>query len=80
MQETQHVEFIDEGSEALEAAILEAFTASVEIKEEDAVKMDMISKGATFKNVTRLYNKFMIDAGLAISKSDRSQLIGWVRV
>lgn len=44
-------------------------------QEEDDVKMHMISAGATFKNVTRLYNQFMIDAGFAISKEDRNQIV-----
>ena len=44
-------------------------------KEEDEVKLGMIGAGATFKNVTRLYNEFMIEAGLAISKADRNQII-----
>ena len=60
MQASQEVEVIEEESQALEAAILKAFDEAIHLKEEDYVKMDMISKGATFKNVTRLYNKFMI--------------------
>lgn len=58
------------------AAILEAFTeATGSDLDEDAVKMRMIQAGATFKNVTRLYNQFMVDAGLAISKQDRDQIV-----
>lgn len=42
---------------------------------EDEVKMSMIQAGATFKNVTRLFNQFMIDAGLAISAADRKAAV-----
>ena len=53
-----------------------AFDAAVtEDKDEDATKLDMISAGASFKNVTRLFNQFMIDSGLAISKSDKAELV-----
>lgn len=44
-------------------------------KEEDAIKLDMIGAGATFKNVTRLFNQFMIDAGHAISKADKDAIV-----
>lgn len=43
--------------------------------DEDSAKMAMIGAGATFKNVTRLYNEFMINAGFAISKADRNQIV-----
>jgi hypothetical protein len=56
----------------INAAFSEALGAE---KDEDAVKMDMIQAGATFKNVTRLYNAFMIDAGLAISSADRKTAV-----
>jgi len=59
-----------------ELAIRDAFDAAIEDEaDEDSIKLGMISAGATFKNVTRLYNQFMIDAGLAISKQDRNELI-----
>jgi hypothetical protein len=67
---------IEEEVNETEAAINEAFTAAVdEGQDEDSVKMSMIQAGATFKNVTRLYNAAMIDAGLAISKEDRAKAI-----
>lgn len=56
--------------------IREAFDGAItDEADEDAIKMAMIGAGATFKNVTRLYNKFMIDAGLAISKEDRNAIV-----
>lgn len=59
-----------------EDLILVAFNQAVSDEaDEDEVKLQMISAGATFKNVTRLYNKYMIDAGLAISKADRDQIV-----
>lgn len=44
-------------------------------KSEDEIKMAMISCGATFKNVTRLYNQYMVDAGLVMSKEDRTEAV-----
>lgn len=56
--------------------IREAFDEAIaDEAEEDSIKMAMIGAGATFKNVTRLYNQFMIDAGLAISKEDRNKAV-----
>jgi hypothetical protein len=53
-----------------------AFTEAVaDGQAEDDVKLVMIGAGATFKNVARHYNAFMIDAGFAISKSDRDQIV-----
>ena len=60
----------------LEVAIRAAFDESVsDDQSEDDIKLEMITAGATFKNVTRLYNQFMIDAGLAISKADRAEIV-----
>lgn len=58
----------------LETVIREAFDAN-QGKEEDAIKLAMISAGATFKNVTRLFNQFMVDAGLAVSKEEKDQAV-----
>jgi len=69
--ENVEVEEVDENAE-----IRDAFDEAISNeKEEDDVKMQMIGAGATFKNVTRLYNQFMIDAGMAISKADRNQIV-----
>lgn len=43
--------------------------------EEDAIKLAMISAGATFKNVTRLYNEFMVAGGHAATKEEREQKV-----
>lgn len=65
-----------EEQDTTEDAIQGAFDAAIsDESDEDDVKMQMIAAGATFKNVTRLYNKYMIGAGLAISKSDRDQIV-----
>lgn len=65
-----------EQANEVEAKIKEAFDESVaQEQDEDSTKMAMVGAGATFKNVTRLFNQFMIDAGLAISKADRDTLI-----
>lgn len=58
----------------LETLIREAFDAA-QGKEEDEIKLAMISAGATFKNVTRLFNQFMVDAGLTVSKEEKDQII-----
>lgn len=57
--------------------ILNAFEeATSGDKSEDEVKMAMISAGATFKNVTRLFNQYMVDAGLAITKEEKAEIVG----
>lgn len=59
--------------------ILDAFSEAVEAeKSEDDIKMAMIGAGATFKNVTRLYNQYMVDAGLAVSKAEKEEIVGKV--
>lgn len=63
---------VNEVEDAIRAAFDESITDE---DDEDDIKMAMVSAGATFKNVTRLYNKFMIDAGLAISKEDRNKAV-----
>lgn len=80
-EENQEVEAFEEEveqeqAEDANAEVREAFDESIaEEADEDAVKMAMIGAGATFKNVTRLYNQYMIDSGLAISKADRNQIV-----
>lgn len=72
----QEQELVAEEISNEEAVIRDAFNFAVsEEKDEDSIKLAMITAGATFKSVTRLYNKFMIEAGLAISKQDRNELI-----
>lgn len=61
----------------LEAVIREAFDAA-QGKAEDEVKLAMISAGATFKNVTRLFNQFCVDAGLTVSKEEKDQIIAGI--
>ena len=64
----------EQGEEIDEIRI--AFDEATELEaDEDDTKMAMIGAGATFKNVTRFYNQYMIDAGLAISKADRNELV-----
>lgn len=69
----------DEGTEQkvdLEVAIRAAFDAAHAAgKEEDDIKLDMIGAGATFKNVTRLFNQFSVDAGLTVSKEEKDQIL-----
>lgn len=67
----------DTGKVDLEATIRAAFDASREAgkEEEDDIKLDMIGAGATFKNVTRLYNVFAVDAGLVVGKEEKDQIL-----
>jgi hypothetical protein len=59
-----------------DSKIREAFDAAVAAnKDEDSIKMSMIQAGASFKNVARMYNQFMIDAGLALAKEDRDAIV-----
>lgn len=44
-------------------------------KGEDEIKMALIGAGATFKNVTRLYSKYMVDAGYAVSKEEKAEIV-----
>lgn len=44
-------------------------------KAEDAIKLELISAGATFKNVTRMYNEFMVAGGHTASKEERDQKV-----
>jgi len=56
--------------------VLDAFNDAIEQGlPEDEVKLKMISAGATFKNVARLFNKYSIDAGLTISAADRKTAV-----
>ena len=60
----------------LEVAIRAAFDAAHAAgKEEDEIELDMIGAGATFKNVTRLFNQFSVDAGLTVSKEEKDQIL-----
>jgi hypothetical protein len=47
-------------------------------KGEDEIKMALIGAGATFKNVTRLYSKYMVDAGYAVSKEEKAEIVGLI--
>lgn len=79
-QETEQAEgAADQGQADTETKIREAFDAAHAAgKEEDEVKLDMIGAGATFKNVTRLFNQFSVDAGLTVSKEEKDQIINTV--
>jgi len=66
-------ENVETETSEVDAAIVEAFNDGIEREaSEDDIKLDMISAGATFKNVTRLYNQYMIDAGLSLSKEEKT--------
>ena len=84
-KENMNEENLDTGAEGaegteqkvdLEVAIRAAFDAAHAAgKEEDEIKLDMIGAGATFKNVTRLFNQFSVDAGLTVSKEEKDQIL-----
>jgi hypothetical protein len=76
MSEVNTPEVFEDADIDATAEIRESFDAAIaDEASEDDIKMSMIGAGATFKNVTRLYNQFMIESGLAISKSDRNELV-----
>lgn len=57
-------------------ALREVFTYGIENgKSEDEIKMAMIKEGATFKNVTRTFNQFSIDAGLVMKKEEKEHIV-----
>lgn len=57
-------------------ALREVFKYGIENgKSEDEIKMAMIKEGATFKNVTRLFNQFAIDSGLIMKKEEKDALV-----
>jgi hypothetical protein len=85
MAKKEKVQPVEETQEA-EAGAEQEVDANIEIKAafdsalgaekgEDDTKMDMIQAGATFKNVTRLFNAYMIESGLAISATDRKAAV-----
>lgn len=73
-EQVQEVELTE--AQQLQIKLREVFDAGqAEGKAEDAIKLDLISAGATFKNVTRMFNEFMVDGGHAASKEERAQLV-----
>lgn len=73
---TENTETETQAQTDLNAVIRGAFDAAhADGKEEDAIKLDMIAAGATFKNVTRLYNEFAVDAGLVVGKAEKDQVL-----
>lgn len=76
-EENEAIENTDEANmEDGPDLIREAFDAAQEAgQSEDDVKLSLIQAGATFKNVTRLYNQYMIDSGLAMSKEDKAEAL-----
>jgi len=72
---TEVAEEVEDKDQPARDAFNEAVAAE---KTEDEIKMAIISTGVTFKNVARLYKKFMIEAGLAMSKEDRDAVVAKV--
>lgn len=63
-------------ADAISEAIQSAFSIGQEEGlTDDQIKYNMIGAGATFKNVTRLFNELMVEAGLAEDKSTRDEKI-----
>ena len=77
MNENTEVNTEETNIEEPDAKIREAFDSAIASNEkEDGIKMAMIMAGATFKNVARLYNTYLVDAGLAMSKEEKNELVG----
>jgi hypothetical protein len=63
-------------SDPITDEVRKAFTDAVAAeKSEDEIKINMIAAGAKFKNVTRIFNELMVEAGLAISKEDKDKIV-----
>lgn len=59
-----------------DTAILDSFNTAIDAdKTEDDIKMSMVGAGATFKNVTRLYNDYLVQTGRAMTKESKSELV-----
>jgi len=57
-------------------AVENAFKAACEAKkDEDTIKIEMISAGAKFKKVTKMFNELMVKHGYAVSKEDKSKAV-----
>jgi hypothetical protein len=75
MVNEEELETLDAESEEQkeDTAIKDSFDSGVARDDhEDDIKLAMIGAGATFKNVTRLYNQFMVEEGFSLSKEDKA--------
>ncbi len=62
-----------------ELVIKQAFIDGINSsKEHDAIKIAMIGAGASFKNVNRLFNAFMIEDGHIVSKEEKDTILSEV--
>ena len=56
--------------------VINAFEAGVEAdKSEEAIFIDMLQAGAKFNEVKKIYNELMVEAGLALSKQDKEEIL-----
>lgn len=66
----------DESKNDVDPKIEQAFIDGVNgQKDEDSIKIDMISVGCKFKTVTRIYNQLMVKHGLVASKEEKEEAI-----
>lgn len=72
-EEANEVEEVAELSEVGQK-IKDAFDDNIE-SDEDSIKMAMLQAGCKFKAVSRLYNQYMIDAGLLATKEEKTDAI-----
>jgi hypothetical protein len=70
--QVEAVEAEDGVSEEIRSAFKESYDAG---KDEDIVKIDMISAGAKFKQVTKIFNELMIEFGYAVSKEEKQKAV-----
>lgn len=69
-------EVVVEETSVVDAAIKKAFvTAMNGGKESDSIKIAMIGAGASFKNVNKLFNAFMIEDGHVVSKEEKDSIL-----
>ena len=69
-------ETVVEETSVVDAAIKQAFVSAInDGKEPDSIKIAMIGAGASFKNVNRLFNAFMVEDGHVVSKEEKDSIL-----
>lgn len=68
-------EKIEEKVDEKRIAIYEAFKKNVNKGDDDATKIAMITAGATFSNVSRMFSEFMVETGMMASKEEKEKFL-----
>jgi len=78
--ETEMSEEQEISKEEMEAKAREVFdeqtkNTNVEDIDPDTVKVAMLQVGVPFSSVTRMFNQFMVDAGFALSREEKDEMV-----